>query len=143
MPRPVARPQRRPPGHGVAARQQRAINAEREADPIKQRDWLTFGVVGAGPTGVELAGALGEIGLHTLVHDFRSIDPLAAQVIIVEAGPRILGAFLEDLQQQAEASLVRLGVKVRKNTPVIGIDEGGVTLAGGDRLEASTVLWAA
>ena len=117
--------------------------AERTLDQAERTRHLTFVIVGGGPTGVELAGALAELANFSLAHDFRSIDPRGAQVIIVEAGPRILGAFPEDLQQQAEASLVRLGVKVRKNTPVIGIDDGGVTLAGGDRLEASTVLWAA
>ena len=99
--------------------------AERTLDQAERTRHLTFVIVGGGPTGVELAGALAELANFSLAHDFRSIDPRSAQVVIVEAGPRILGAFPEDLQQQAEAALVRLGVKVRKNTPVIGIDDGG------------------
>ena len=118
-------------------------HAERSPDPVERTRHLTFVIVGGGPTGVELAGALAELANFSLARDFRSIDPSCAQVIIVEAGSRILSAFPEDLQQRARASLDRLGVKVRMNTPVIGIDTLGVTLASGDRIEASTVLWAA
>jgi NADH dehydrogenase len=92
---------------------------------------------------VELAGALAELANHSIGRDFRSIDTSCAQVLLVEAGPRILGAFPKDLQQRAEASLTRLGVKVRKQSPVTAIDPHGVTLADGSRIEASTVLWAA
>ncbi len=117
--------------------------AERTPDQVARTRHLTFVIVGGGPTGVELAGAMAELANFSLARDFRSIDTSRAQVVIVEAGPRILGAFPEGLQRQAEASLDRLGVKVRKNTPVVGIDDRGVTLQGGGRLEASTVLWAA
>jgi len=117
--------------------------AERTPDQVARTRHLTFVIVGGGPTGVELAGAMAELANFSLARDFRSIDTSRAQVVIVEAGPRILGAFPEGLQRRAEASLDRLGVKVRKNTPVVGIDDRGVTLQGGGRLEASTVLWAA
>ena len=117
--------------------------AERTPDQADRTRDLTFVIVGAGPTGVELAGALAELANHSLARDFRSIDTTCAQVILVEAGPRILGSFPADLQGRAESSLQRLGVMVRKETPVVGIDEHGVTLAGGERIEASTVLWAA
>jgi NADH dehydrogenase len=117
--------------------------AERTPDQAERTRHLTFVVVGGGPTGVELAGALAELANFSLARDFRSIDTSCAQVIIVEAGPRILAAFPEDLQQRAEAALARLGVKVWKSTPVVGIDAQGVSLAGGGRIESATVLWAA
>ncbi|BCS32841.1 NADH dehydrogenase [Luteitalea sp. TBR-22] len=117
--------------------------AERTPDAEARSRALTFVIVGGGPTGVELAGALAELANHSIARDFRAIDTSCAQVLLVEAGPRILGAFPEDLQARAEASLVRLGVKVRKQTPVTAIDAQGVTLADGSRIEASTVLWAA
>lgn len=117
--------------------------AERTPDQAERTRALTFVIVGGGPTGVELAGALAELANYSIARDFRSIDTSCARVIIVEAGPRILAAFPEDLQEEAEASLRRLGVTVQKGTPVVGIDAQGVTLAGGDRIEAATVLWAA
>jgi NADH dehydrogenase len=117
--------------------------AERTLDQADRRRDLTFAIVGAGPTGVELAGALAELANHSLARDFRSIDPTCARVILLEAGPHILGAFPPDLQRRAEASLQRLGVVVHRSTPVVGIDARGVTLADGHRIEASTVLWAA
>lgn len=117
--------------------------AERTPDQLERTRLLTFVIVGGGPTGVELAGALAELANHSLARDFRSIDPRSAQVVVVEAGPRILSAFPPDLQEKAAASLRRLGVKVRTETPVVRIDDQGVTLAGGERIEASTVLWAA
>jgi NADH:ubiquinone reductase (H+-translocating) len=117
--------------------------AERTPVSAERTRHLTFVIVGGGPTGVELAGALAELANFSLARDFRSIDTSCAQVIIVEAGPKILAAFPEDLQEHAERALLRLGVKVRKNTPVTGIDHEGVTVAGGERIEASTVLWAA
>jgi NADH dehydrogenase len=117
--------------------------AERTPDAEARTRALTFVIVGGGPTGVELAGALAELANHSIGRDFRSIDTSCAQVLLVEAGPRILGAFPKDLQQRAEASLTRLGVKVRKQSPVTAIDPHGVTLADGSRIEASTVLWAA
>ena len=117
--------------------------AERTLDQGERARHLTFVIVGGGPTGVELAGALAELANFSLARDFRSIDPRYAKVILVEAGTRILSAFPEDLQQRALAALARLGVKVRTNTPVTGIDARGVTVAGGGRIEATTVLWAA
>ena len=117
--------------------------AERTTDPAERASLLTFVIVGGGPTGVELAGALAELANHSLARDFRSIDPKAARILLVEAGPHILGAFPEDLRAKARESLERLGVKVRTETPVIGIDATGVDLAGGERIDAATVLWAA
>jgi NADH dehydrogenase len=116
--------------------------AEREADPASQRRWLTFVVVGGGPTGVELAGALAEIARHTLENEFRSIHTNQARIVLIESGQNILDAFPESLRAAAEADLVRLGVQVHKGTPVTAIDATGVE-AGGARIEAGTVLWAA
>lgn len=120
--------------------------AEREADPAAQRAWLTFAVVGAGPTGVELAGALGEIGLQTLAHDFRTIDPTQVRVVLFEGRDRILGTYPPKLSAAAQRALERRHVEVRLNTSVIAIDAGGVTVkANGreERIGARTVLWAA
>ncbi|QDU91157.1 NADH dehydrogenase-like protein [Pirellulimonas nuda] len=120
--------------------------AEREDDPDRRRAWLTFVLVGAGPTGVELAGALCEIARHSLKHDFRRINPAEARVLLIEAGPRVLPAFPEDLSAKAEQSLRRLGVTVRTGVMVTGIDEQGVDVRSGDqdeRIEAHTVLWSA
>jgi len=117
--------------------------AERTPVQAERTRHLTFVIVGGGPTGVELAGALAELANFSLARDFRSIDTSCARVVIVEAGPRILGAFPPDLQDKAEQALLRLGVVIRKHSPVTGIDALGVTLADGERIEASTVLWAA
>ncbi|HEX2690333.1 MAG TPA: NAD(P)/FAD-dependent oxidoreductase [Kofleriaceae bacterium] len=120
--------------------------AEREADPGAQREWLTFAVVGAGPTGVELAGALGEIGLETLAHDFRSIDPTKVRVVLFEGRDRILGTYPAKLSAAAQRSLERRHVDVRLNTKVTAIDAGGVTVVAQgreERIGARTVLWAA
>jgi NADH dehydrogenase len=120
--------------------------AEREADPAAQRDWLTFAVVGAGPTGVELAGALGEIGLHTLAHDFRTIDPTQVRVLLFEAGDRVLAAYPPKLSEAARRSLERRHVDVRTGTRVTAIDAQGLTVTAGgasERVGARTVLWAA
>ncbi len=116
--------------------------AERETDPARRRALLTFVLVGAGPTGAELAGAIGEISRRVLVSDFRSIDPREARILLVEAGPRILPSFPEGLAAKAEASLARLGVEIRKGVPVTAIGPGFVEI-GGQRLEAETVLWSA
>jgi len=116
--------------------------AERADDVADERRLLTFVVVGGGPTGVELAGALAEISRHSLAHDFRHIDTPTARILLVEAGPSILPAFPEALRAKALASLARLGVEVRTATMVTAVDAGGVT-AGGERIEAGTVLWAA
>jgi NADH:ubiquinone reductase (H+-translocating) len=120
--------------------------AEREADPAAQREWLTFAVVGAGPTGVELAGALGEIGLQTLAHDFRNIDPTEVRVVLFEGRDRILGTYPTKLSTAAQRSLEHRHVNVRLNTRVTAIDARGVTVEAAGRQErigARTVLWAA
>jgi NADH dehydrogenase len=116
--------------------------AERETEPARRRALLTFVLVGAGPTGAELAGAIGEISRRVLVSDFRSIDPREARILLVEAGPRILPSFSEGLSAKAEASLRELGVEVQKGVPVTAIGPGFVEI-GGQRLEAETVLWSA
>jgi NADH:ubiquinone reductase (H+-translocating) len=120
--------------------------AEREADPVAQREWLTFAVVGAGPTGVELAGALGEIGLHTLAHDFRTIDSTQVRVLLFEGNDRVLGAYPPKLSDAAKRSLEKRHVEVRVNTLVTAIDDRGVTVKCGgaeERVGTRTVLWAA
>jgi NADH dehydrogenase len=116
--------------------------AEREEDPAKQQELLTFVLVGGGPTGVELAGTLAEIARHTLRKEFRRMDPGRARIILVEAGPTILSTFPEKLRDAARRSLQRLAVDVRENTRVTAIDARGVML-GADRLDAGTVLWTA
>jgi NADH:ubiquinone reductase (H+-translocating) len=119
--------------------------AERLSDPEKRRAWLTFVMVGGGATGVELAGAIAEIARHTLRHDFRSIRPEEARIVVVDGGPRILPPFPEDLSKKANASLSKLGVQVMTGVMVKDVDREGVTLKGpsGDtRLPARTVVWA-
>ena len=116
--------------------------AEMEPDPAAQAAWLTFAIVGAGPTGVELAGTLAEIARHTLRHEFRRIDPHAARVLLLEAGPRVLSSFPESLSEKARKQLERLGVEVHTGTPVGAIDADGVLL-GPQRIAARTVLWSA
>ena len=117
--------------------------AEREHDPSAQRALLTFVVVGGGPTGVELAGALAEISRYTLAADFRHIHPQNARVVLVEAMPRLLPAYSERLSAAARRQLERLGVEVRTDVSVTGIDPDGVELAGGERIASRTVLWGA
>jgi NADH dehydrogenase len=116
--------------------------AENSPDPGAQRALLTFVVVGGGPTGVELAGAIADISRTVLVRDFRRIDPRSARVVLLEAGPRVLPAFAEDLSRHAEDDLRTLGVEVRTSSAVTGIDAAGVS-AGGERIEARSVFWAA
>jgi NADH dehydrogenase len=116
--------------------------AERETDPARRRELLTFVLVGGGPTGVELAGTLAEMARLTLRDEFRSFDPREARIVLVEAGPTILPTFPEKLRDRARKSLRRLGVEVREGTAVTGVDEHGVMLAQ-ERLVAGTVLWAA
>jgi len=116
--------------------------AERENDPELMRRWLTFVVVGAGPTGVELAGALAEIGHHTLARDFRSIDPTQVRVVLVEGRERVLPPYPEKLSAKAQKQLEKLGVEVRLESFVTNIDDDGVTI-GEDTIGAKTVLWAA
>lgn len=116
--------------------------AESEADAEKRRRWLTFVVIGGGPTGVEMAGAFAEIARNTLARDFRRIDPRTARVILVEAGPRILPAYPRDLSDDAARQLEALGVQVWTEAAVTGIGPEEVEL-GKDRLAAGTVVWAA
>ncbi len=116
--------------------------AERETDPARREASLTFVIVGAGPTGVELAGTLTEIARHTLRAQFRNFDTRRARVVLVEAGDRVLPSFPDDLSDKARKQLERLGVEVQLQTRVTGIDARGVTLANG-RIDARTVLWAA
>src|SRR3954469_13132602 len=99
--------------------------AEREADPIRRQEWMTFVVVGGGPTGVELAGALGEIANDTLRHDFRSIKPAKAQILLLEGSDRILATFPPQLSEAAERSLIGMGVRTRTKALATDIDEGG------------------
>ena len=117
-------------------------HAEREADPAKRAAWLTFVVIGAGATGVEMAGTLAEIARHTLTGEFRRFDPRNARVVLVEAADRVLPPYTPDLSERARLQLERLGVTVWLGRRVTGIDELGVQL-GGDRLEAKTVIWCA
>ena len=116
--------------------------AESSHDPEERHRLLTFVIVGGGPTGVEMAGAIAELAKMTLVKDFRTIDPASARVILVEGGPRVLLAFPEDLSAKARRSLEKLGVEVLTNTPVELCDADGV-VSGGKRIEARTILWAA
>lgn len=116
--------------------------AEREGDEARRRALLTFVIVGGGPTGIELAGAIGEIAYRVMVRDFRTINPQDAHIILVEAGPRVLPAFPEDLSSKAEASLRRLRVEVRKNCPVTSI-RSGVVMVADEQIPAATVIWAA
>ncbi len=116
--------------------------AEREDDPAQRAAWLSFVVIGGGPTGVELAGTLAEIARHTLKDEFRRADPRHAQVHLVEAGPRVLAAMPEALSASARAQLERLGVLVHTGTPVTVVHPEGVRI-GDTPLAARTVLWAA
>jgi NADH dehydrogenase len=116
--------------------------AERETDPEKRRALLTFVLVGAGPTGVEMAGAIGGLAHKTLIEDFRHINPREARIVLVEALPRILPAFDERLANKARKALTRLGIEVRTSSPVEAIDSEGVVVAG-ERIPAKTVIWTA
>jgi len=117
-------------------------NAERINNAAEREKLLTFVIVGGGPTGVELAGAIGEMSRFTLARDFRSINATSAKVILIEGGPRILPSFSEPQAKQATRDLERLGVQVRAGKVVTAIDASGVEM-GGERIDAATVLWAA
>jgi NADH dehydrogenase len=116
--------------------------AERETDPELREAWLTFVIVGAGPTGVELAGSLAEMARHALTGEFRHIDPASATIILIEGVDRVLPAFPEKLSAKAEKDLARMGVEVKTGTMVKSIDGTGVLLDG-TTINAHTVLWAA
>ena len=118
--------------------------AERCGHPAEAREWLTFVIVGAGATGLELAGALAEIANETLKNDFRRINPKDARIILMEGGNRVLSAYPPDLSEKAEKLVKRLGVEVMKGVMATEIDDNGVTYKRGDvteRLAAKTVLW--
>ena len=117
-------------------------HAERETDPGRRERLLTFVVIGGGPTGVEMAGALAEISRQSLARDFRHFDPSSARVILIEAGPSVLSAFPESLRDAARADLVRLGVDVRTGAAVTRVSEGRVEV-GADVIPAETIIWAA
>ena len=120
--------------------------AERETDPERLRAWLTFVIVGAGPTGMELAGAIGELARHTLRQDFRRINPGTARILLFDAAERILPSFPAALSAKAEASLRRLGVSVRTGVTVVDVQPGHVAIRDGgaeEAIAAHTVLWAA
>jgi NADH dehydrogenase len=116
--------------------------AEREPDPARREALLTFVLVGGGPTGVELAGAMAEIARHSLAKDFRHIDPSSSKIVLLEGGPSVLATFPEPLRAAARHDLERLGVDVRTNTVVTRIGPGFVE-AGTTRITADTILWAA
>lgn len=119
--------------------------AERLQNEEERRAWLTFVIVGAGATGLELAGALAEIARETLRYDFRSIRPDAARIILMEGSPRVLPTYPEDLSAKAERALHKLGVEVRKNVRVVGVEREGLAIEthdGTERLAARTILWA-
>ena len=120
--------------------------AERELDPAVRRAWLTFVVVGAGPTGVELAGALAEIARDTLRRDFRNFRTEEARILLLDGSPHVLPLYPEDLSEQAARQLIRLGVRPRTRVQVTAMDAEGLTLRtpdGEERLASRTVLWAA
>ena len=116
--------------------------AEAEEDPSRHRDLLTFVLVGAGPTGVEMAAALGVLVQKTLRSEFRRIDPLSARIVLVDMASRVLGTFAEDLSDAAKERLETLGVEVRLGHGVDNIDEEGV-IVGGERIASKTVIWTA
>jgi NADH dehydrogenase len=120
--------------------------AEKETDPERRRVLLTIVIIGGGPTGVELAGAVGEITRHTLKHNFRSIEPADTRIILLEGGPRILRTFPAELARAAERFLGRLGVDVRVDSRLADLDSSGVEVTAGEkgyRINSHTVIWAA
>ena len=117
--------------------------AERLTDEHMRAPWLRMVIVGAGPTGVELAGAIAELARKILPRDFKGFDPRRTEVLLLEAGPRVLSAYVESLSESAHSQLERLGVTVRTGAKVVAIDARGVSLEGGERIDARTVLWAA
>ena len=121
-------------------------NAERETDAAKRASWLTFTIIGAGATGVEMAGTLAEIARHTLRGEFRRIDSRQARIVLIEGADRVLPPYPPDLSEKARAQLVKLGVEVRTGCRVTDIDKEGVTFTtekGSERLASKTVIWSA
>ena len=134
----------------ATAIRRKILSAFETAERLSQADgigpWLTFVVVGAGPTGVEMAGSVAELAHQTLRHDFRAIDPARARILLVEAADRVLPPFAPDLSAKARTALEKLRVEVRTGTLVTGIEPGAVTLKQGDRterVETHTILWSA
>jgi NADH dehydrogenase len=117
--------------------------AELADDPTEQREWLTFVIVGGGPTGVELSGVLDEIARRALRPDFRHIDTSATRVVLVEAGPRLLPAYAEDLSAATRRDLEKLGVEVLLGDPVVDLNEREITLKSGTTIRARTIFWGA
>ena len=117
--------------------------AERELVEAEREAWMTFVIIGGGPTGVELAGTLAEIARHTLRDEFRVITPARARVLLLEGGPRILSTYAETLSRKAQLQLARLGVEVRVGARVTSVDETGVAVEGEGFIVSRTVLWAA
>lgn len=123
--------------------------AEVEADAARRAALLTFAVIGGGPTGVEMAGAIAELARQALVEDFRAIDPAQARILLIEAGPRLLAAFAPDLSHAAQRALEKLGVEVRLNQSVTACADGFIRLSGGaapiseEAIATQTVIWAA
>ncbi len=116
--------------------------AERESDPAEQERLMTFAIIGGGPTGVEMAGAIADLSRQALASDFRRIDPTRARILLIEAAPRILGSFPEGLAAYAEQALQRLGVTLQTGQPVEDVNERGITV-GGTFIPCSFVVWAA
>jgi NADH:ubiquinone reductase (H+-translocating) len=116
--------------------------AEREPDPVRRAQYLTFVIIGGGPTGVEIAGTIADLARDTLKGDFRVIDPATAHVVLIEGGPRVLAAFSEDMSAYAKQALERLGVTVHLGNPVTECHADGVEF-GGQSLRAKTIIWAA
>lgn len=116
--------------------------AEREPDPSRRAEFLTFVIIGGGPTGVEIAGTIADLARDTLTGDFRVIDPATAQVVLIEGGPRVLPAFKEDMSAYAKHALEKLGVTVHLGNPVTECHADGVEF-GGQSLRAKTIIWAA
>jgi NADH:quinone reductase (non-electrogenic) len=121
--------------------------AEREPDPVSRRRFLTFVIVGAGPTGVELAGQLAELSRHSLRHNFRRIDPAEARIVLLDAAPTILGSFPESLRRRAMRDLQDIGIEVHLGAAVTHVDLRGLATNAADtrlrRIEAATKIWAA
>jgi NADH dehydrogenase len=117
--------------------------AERETEAARRRELLSFAVIGGGPTGVELAGAIAELSRRALARDFRTIDPTITSITLLEAGDRVLPTFDEELSRNAVEMLAELGVETRTHSMVVGVDAHGVSLSGGAHVPAGTVIWAA
>lgn len=117
--------------------------AELEGDPKTRAQWLTYVIIGGGPTGVELAGAIAELAHQTVVRDFKVAEVARSRIVLVEAGPRLIASFSDTSSDEALRVLTSLGVQVRLNSRVAAIDEDSVTLTGDERIVSPTIIWAA